>query len=76
MKNKQQIIDYLKEHGLYDVLETNFIVYCQTDLPSMITRLYKEESTSRLICGYFKWRNSPQGYKFWSEVNHKYLLWL
>ena len=76
MKNSVDVANYLREHNLYELLDITFKNYQNCPLSNMLANLYVTGSLSRLIQGFFKWSNTPQGYDFWDMVNREYRNWL
>ena len=72
MKTKEQIVEWLKVHGLYETFAKN-ISFKTVD--EVIEECLKEESVIGIIDFAFIWSNTDEGQDFWCNDDREFRKW-
>ena len=73
MKTKEQFIEWLKSHALYDAFAKNISPITVKD---EVERRTSRGESSRIINSAFNWLDSDEGPAFWSNANKEFFRWL
>lgn len=72
MKTKEQIIEWLKSHALYDAFAKNI---SPKTVEEVIEHLLKERKGPDLITSAFFWASTDEGYEFWDNSHLELYRW-
>lgn len=75
---REHIKAFLRKENIYDQFELNMQISLirgiglKLGLDEWLTRAFGLREPTSLIMGAFKWRETPEGFFFWKEVNSKW----
>ena len=74
MKTKEQIIEWLKQNGLYEAFAKN--IFPETVVWRHVEQCIADRNANIIIGSAFDWEATDEGTKFWNDANTKFLQWL
>lgn len=76
MKTKEEILQWLRQHDLYQLVEINTIRFWGTTFDEYLSRAFNNNQTDLLITSAFCWGSTEEGYPYWGKINAEYRKWL
>lgn len=76
MKDKEEILKWLRQHDWYQSFEKNTIYYYKITFDEYFSEIIISNKQALLIRGAFDWIDSEEGVRYWSKINEEYLKWL
>lgn len=76
MKTKEEILQWLRQHDLYQSVEINTIRFWGTTFDEYLSRAFNNNQTDLLITSAFYWGSTEEGYPYWGKIDAEYRKWL